>query len=67
MDLYPDDVAEDSERVHLMTDVETVRYTRDRVASASIDISFPQCLGKIRSASATAGRTVDPAFLYLYI
>lgn len=64
MSLYSHDVAEDGQSVRLMQGVATVRYTRDRISSASLDITFPQGLAKVSGASSTEERSVEIGFRF---
>ncbi|UWQ77394.1 hypothetical protein [Leisingera sp. M658] len=64
MTLYPDDVAEDNENAELVPETATARFTRDRVGSASIDITFPQGLAYITGSSSISMRRVEFDFRF---
>ncbi|WP_160291348.1 TipJ family phage tail tip protein [Phaeobacter gallaeciensis] len=64
MQLYPDDVAEDTESVELLHDVAVSRFTRERCSSVSLDVTFPQGLASIGGATSLGKRRVDFSFNY---
>jgi hypothetical protein len=64
MTLYSNDVAEDAENTRLLYGSQIARYTRDRVIRASLDISFPQGLGRINSGGDVEEQTVEVQFRY---